>query len=313
VPVCMLLLCLGAVAICFGCEGFLADLCCYGADILGRMILTISDFLSGLPWTHVSLHSEILKFLILAGTVFVILAQIMIRDRKFTNFSVVLALVITCVFVSVEDFMQTRQLQIAVLGEGTNCVVVVRYQTEAILFDMSGHVSNAEIASAYLEETGTEQLREIYCNKPGEKILRSYRESLAEPSGGYYLRKELTSGIDSESDLPDYTVLDAQEMLFHGALVKIQENRLEIIYQNNLFLCTNEKTNFADLDKSPDILTIYGKSDSVQPDCGILIILDENEFYRMQKDTYTYIGRNDLEMTIAGDGRCSVRELYDNS
>ncbi|MDE6088735.1 MAG: competence protein ComEC family protein [Oscillospiraceae bacterium] len=313
VPVCMMMLCLGAVAICFGCEGFLADLCCSFADTLGGIILKISDFLSGLPWTHVSLHSEILKFLILAGMVFVILVQMITKDRKFTNFFVILGLVTTCVFVSVEDFMQTQELKIAVLGEGTNCVIVVRNQTEAILFDMSGHVSNAELAASYLEETGTEQIREIYCNKPSEKILRSYWESLAEPSDGYYIRKELTSGINSESNLPDYDVLDAQEMLFHGALLKIQENRLEIIYQNNLFLCTNEKTNFSDLDKNPDILTIYGKSDSIQPDCGILIIPDENEFYSMQEDAYTYIGRNDLEITIAGDGRCSVRELYDNS
>lgn len=311
VPVCMVMLCLGAIAVCFGGVGFPAELCCSVADVLGKFILNISDRLAGLPWTHVSLHSDILKFLILAGTVFVIMGHVLLRDRKFTNFCVILALVTTCGLVSLEDALQTQELKIAILGEGTHCAVVVRDQTEAIIFDMSGHVGNAEMVSAYLEETGTEQLREIYCNKPGEKILHAYREALPGLSSeDYYLRKKPDSGTDADLD---YQIAETQEILFHGVLLNIREDRLEIISkdhpENDIFVCTDEKHHFSDPDRKPDILAIYGTSDSIQPDCGILVIPDDNPYYHESQDEYTYIGRNNLEITVSKDGRCSVREL----
>ena len=311
VPVCMLMLLLGAGAVCFGCDGIFAELCCSGANFLGRCILRISDFVTGLSWTHATLDSEIIIFLVLAGAVFVILVQIMIRDKKFTGIAVVFALGITCLAVSVENMLHMQELKIAILGNDTNCVIVVRSGTNAVLVDLSGHVKNAEYVSAYLEETGIQKIQEIYLNKPSEKILNAYGEYLTDPSPEqYYFRKELSSGTESE-ELPAYVILDSQELLFHGALLKIRENRLEILYEEKLFLGTNEKTSLADLAEDPDILMIYGKSENIQPDCGILIILDENSCYDLA-DAYNYIGENNLEITIAENGRCKVRRLYDN-
>ncbi|MDE5755325.1 MAG: ComEC family competence protein [Oscillospiraceae bacterium] len=310
VPVCMLMLILGAGAVCFRCEGIFAELCCSGADFLGKCVLRISDFVAGLSWTHTTLDSEIVVFLVLAGAVFVILVQIMIRDKKFTGIAVVFVLGITCLAVSVENILHMQELKIAILGNDTNCVIVVRSGTDAVLVDLSGHVKNAEYVSAYLEETGVQNIQEIYLNKPSEKILNAYDEYLMDSRlGRYYFRKELSKAELAE--LPEYVILDSQELLFHGALLKIRENRLEIIYEEKLFLCTNEKTSLVDLAEDPDILTIYGKSESIQPDCGILIILDENSCYDPE-DVYNYIGENNLEITIAGNGRCKVRRLYDN-
>lgn len=316
VPVCMLMLFLGAGAVCFGCEGVLAGLCCSGADFLGRCILRVSDFVAGLSWTHATLDSEIVIFLVLAGAGFVILVQILVRDRKFTGIAVMFVLGVTSLAVTAEDMLHMQELKIAVLGNASNCVVAVRSGTDAVFIDLSGHVKNAEYAAAYLEETGIRHIQEVYLNQSGEKMLHAYREYLTDPVPERYCsRKELSSETETESEtekLPESVILDSQELLFHGALLKIQENRLEIYYEDKLFLCASEKTGLEDLTEVSDILVIYGKSENIQPDCGILIILDKNKCYDTQ-DAYNYIGENNLEITIAENGRCKVRRLYDNS
>ena len=292
VPICMLSLIAGFVAIIFGCHGIIAELCLSVANALNRFIIEISDNLANIAWTHASTDSEILLFLLLSGVILVILCQICFKNKKITSFSVMIALGMTCIFVSIEAILQAQNLNIAVLGSGKNCVIAVTKGTDALVIDFSGY-QNANYASVYLEEKGVENLQALYFCNPKENSITNYKKYLHYPkTEKIYLLEEL----------------EKKELLFHGALVVIENDKLKIEYEDKIFICTSEKKVFSE---NPDILVIHGKSENVQPDCGILIILDENSCY--EKNNTSYIGENNLEIVIAENGKCQVRRLYGGS
>lgn len=304
VPVCMLALILGFAAIAFGCHGFFAELCLSGANMLNALVLRISDFLAGLSWTHASTDSEVLLFLLIAGIILVVCCQICFHDKILTSISVGIALIMTCVSVYAENVSQMYDLNIAVLGSGKNCVLAVRQGTDAVLIDMSGTSNQANYASVYLEQKGVQNLEALYLCNPKEKSISNYQKYITYPKPEHvFLMKESEHAEDS-----GFTAIDYQEFLFHGALLIVEEGKVRIAYEDKVYICTSEKKLISE---TPDILTVYGKSENVLPDCGILIVLDENSCYHA--DSYSYIGENNLEITIAENGRCRVRRLYGDS
>lgn len=302
VPICMISLLFGFIAVIFGCHGRIAELCLSIANILNNLILKISDYLANSSWTHASTDSEVLLFLLVSGVILVILCQVCFKNKLFTSFSVIIALLITCIFVNIENILQEHDLKIAVLGSGKNCFIIVTQRTDGILIDISGNYQNANYASVYLEQKGIKNLQALYLCSPKETSIANYNKYLNYPKPDkIYVMKELENAENFE-------VINHQEILFHGALLEIQEDYIKIEYEDKIYICTNEKKIISE---TPDILTIYGTSENVQLDCGILIILDENSCYK--KDNYSYIGENNLEIVISEHGKCQVRRLYGDS
>ena len=304
-PVCLVSILMGVFAVCFGCQGVIAEFFLHVADKLNSIILEISDSLAGMSWTHASADSEILLFLIDAGMLLIVSCYLLFRNRKLTALSAVLALMVTGIFVNLERLSQADDLKIAVLGEENQCLLAVRHGSDAVLFDITGNYYAPDYAGTYLESTGVSEVESLYLCNPKEKAVRRYREYLA-----FFLPEELW--LMKETDfrmpsLPDCKTYSAEqkELLFHGAKIEIFQKQIKIEYAGKIFICKNDKTQISE---TPDILTIYGKSKNIQPECGFLLILDNNERYL--PDSHTYLDENNLEVTISENGRCRVRRLY---
>ncbi|MBR4318774.1 MAG: ComEC/Rec2 family competence protein [Oscillospiraceae bacterium] len=302
-PICLIAMLMGASAICFGCEGVIAEFFLSVADKLNQIILEISNFLAGLKWTHVSTESEILIILIGAGVIFGILIQVCLKSRKMTTIFVLIALSVTGIALNFERISQAENLKIAVLGDETNCLLAVCKNEEAILFDMTGNYYAPNYAEAYLEKSGIAHVEGLYLANPKEKSLKRYAEYLRfmTPEELWMLKKP-KQAIFTEQKL---YYAEQKEILFHGAKIEAEQNLIKIFYADKIYICKKEKT---EMQETPDILTIYGTSQGIQPDCGLLFILDENKLYF--SDTHTYIAENNLEVTIAENGKCRVRRLY---
>ena len=74
---------------------------------------------------------------------------------------------------------------------------------------------------------------------------------------------------------------------------------------NSVYLGSGEKP------EGMTALIAVGTCREKLPDCGILIVTDRYSPYLA--DDYTYIGENDLELTLLENGRCRVRRLYGES
>ncbi|MBR1555600.1 MAG: ComEC/Rec2 family competence protein [Oscillospiraceae bacterium] len=304
-PVCLVSILMGVFAIGFGCQGMMAEFFLHLADKLNSMILTISDFFAGMSWTHTSADSEILCFLLDAGMILVIGCHIMFRNKKLTSFSVVIALMVTGISVNLERISQADDLKIAILGEENQCLLAVRRGADAVLFDMTGDYYAPDYAEIYLESAGVSDLESLYLCNPKEKAIRRYEEYLAffVPEE-IWLMKETDFRMPSLPDCETYSA-ERKELLFHGAKIEISQKQIRIEYAEKIFICKNDKT---EISETPDILTIYGKSKNIQPECGFLLILDKNELYL--PDAHTYLDENNLEVTVSENGGCRVRRLY---
>ena len=304
-PVCLLSILMGFLAVCFGCQGMIAECFLHLADKLNSVILAISDFFAGMSWTHASTDSEILLFLIWAGMLLSVCCHLMFRNKKLTALSVVIAVTVTGISVNLERLSQADDLKIAVLGEENQCLLAVRHGADAVLFDMTGNYYAPDYAEIYLESTGVSDLESLYLCSPKEKAVRRYQEYLAFfVPDELWLMKETDFRMPSFPDCETYSA-GQKELLFHGAKIEISQKQIRIEYAEKIFICKKDKS---EISETPDILTIYGKSKNIQPECGFLLILDKNELYL--PDAHTYLDENNLEVTISENGRCRVRRLY---
>ncbi len=304
-PVCLLSILTGVIAIIFGCDGMIAEFFLHIADKLNHVILEISDFFAGMSWTHLATDSEILLFLIFAGLLLILCSQLLFRSRKLTSVCTAAALAVTGIAVNLERLSQAEELKIAVLGEESHCLLAVRYGADSVLFDMTGNYYAPDYAEAYLESTGVSCLESLYLCNPKEKTVRRYQEYLA-----FLLPEELWLMKKTEFSVPHFPdcethFAEQKELLFHGAKIEVFQKQIKIEYAEKTFICKNDKTKISE---APDILTVFGKSRNIQPECGFLLILDKNELYL--PDSHTYLDENNLEVTISENGRCRVRRLY---
>lgn len=304
IPVCMASMLLGVLAVVCGAQGFPAECLLAGSDWLNGLILKVSYCLAKLPWTHASAGSRLVLGLLGLGIALAAAVQIFGRNRKLTGYTVAAALLVTCTVLSVQQEVQSRTLRIAVLGEQNSCVLAVTSGGEALLIDMTGHSALPSYAQTYLTETDAARLEYLYLANPSEKSARRYSEYLALlPPENVILLREVSEGF------PDVLGVlsgmdEHREMLFHGAHLALQADCVTIGYAGQTFECCREQAVCGE----PEILVICGRSREALPDCGILIVPDPDAPY--QPDGCSYIGENNIEVTIAKDGTCRVRRLY---
>ncbi len=304
VPVCMVSLLTGVLAVCFGCEGRIAECFLHLADVLNHSILEISDFFAGMSWTHASADSKTAVFVIWTGAGLVLLCQLLFRNKKLTAVSAVTALAVTGISVSLERLSQAEDLKIAVLGEDGQCLLAVRHGSDSVLLDLTGNYYAPDYAGIYLERAGVQHLESLYLCRPKEKMIRRYQEYLA-----FLPPEELWMMKRSESvTWPDCEICFAEqgELLFHGAKIEVSQKQVRLEYAGKIFLCKNDRS---EISETPDILTVYGTCRTIQPECGILLLTGGSEAYL--PDAHTYLEENNLEITISENGRCRVRRLYD--
>ncbi len=310
VPLCMLALLLTVLALLLGgAQGFLAEPILQTADGISALVLNSSRKLAGYSWTHCGTENRTAVSLLALTAAAVLLCYLLYRSRKWMCITASLGLAMTCVCSGAEQLYTARDLRIAVLGDGNHCVLVIRMGKEAVVADASGTSQLASYVQAYLQSSGTETVQTLYLCNPGIRSFRNYNELLTFCPPGKVCSVEAPEDVEHpEIAGTPVTVYQECEALFGGAWIRVSDKEILVEYGGVSFACCK-----ADAETIPesDILTIYGRCGEVLPDCGILIVLDENAAY--EEDASTWVGQNNLELTITPEGECRVRSLYADS
>lgn len=306
-PVCAAAMVLGLIAVLCGAQGFPAELLLDGADRLCGLILRVSGWVSRLPFTHAASGNSLLLCMLGLGIALIAAVQLFGRDRRHTGRTVAAVVLVTCTVLSVRQEVLSRTLRVAVLGEGQSCVLAVTAGDTAMLMDMTGNRSLPAYADAYLQETGVNDVEALYLAAPSAGSAARYAEylTLTPPAHVIALRETdepLPGVLGAEPEFCDY-----REALFRGAHLQAAKDCVTLTYAGVTFACCREKA----AEGTPEVLVVCGRSRRELPDCGILIIPDPASPY--EPDGNSYIGENNLEVTIARDGTCRVRRLYGDS
>lgn len=306
VPVCMLSMLLGTAALLFGAKGFLAELLLRCAGLLNTAVLEISRKIAMLPWVSVATGRSLLVQLLLAGVLLAVGIFLLARDKVTLRRTILAVLVLTFLLTGTEQSIRNSSLHVAVLGEGKNCILVLNAGDEAVVLDMAGTSGMAAYADAYLTENGVHRLETLYLCKPSARSAARYSEYLSflPPEQVWLLREAWIPSVLG------YSVQTAEhrEQLFHGARITAEADSVTVEYAGMTLVCTKEA---ALPEEEPEVLVVYGRNRKPLLPSGVLIVLDAESDYL--QDGHTYIGENNLELTIAKDGTCRVRRLYGNT
>ncbi len=295
-PLCMIAMGLGVTAVLIGAKGKFAEWLLLSAEVIEKWVLGISGKISELSWTHTGTGSGEVIFLITTGIILICLCHMMGKSRKLTTITAIITVIVTAVIPAIFHAYEYEDLRIAILGSGKNCTIVLTNGDESVIFDMSSSSQGASYASAYLAREGARTAQEVYLSHPTRMNIQRYSQ---------YFEPEIC--ILKETALfGEYRKMTHKEMLFHGAKVTAEPEKLLIEYGEIEYLCT--KSGLLEDDDQPEILTIFGYSEKPLTESGIMIILDESTPYI--EDSHTYIGENNLEITIRTDGKSRVRRLY---
>ncbi len=307
VPLCMAVLLLEILVLPFGAKGMIAEFLLDIAEKLVSIILCISDALAKIPWTHVGTESDVMLFLLLLSGIFLFVCYFLWKKQGTILAGIILSGVILCIASGAERMLKVNDLNIAMLGDGRDCVLVLHRGMDTVIVDFSGDAQGPDHVNTYLQSHGIRSVEAIFLCDPKEKSIRGYDEALQFTPP----QQVMIMGMpESEIETPQIAgctgmYAEKREMLFHGALMTVTEETVAVHYNGFDYFCGREKT--SEIPES-DALMIYGTSKNILPDCGMLVVLDKQSCY--PEDSHTYIGENDLVLTVSETGKCRIRRLY---
>lgn len=305
VPLCMLILLLEAVSLLFGAQGIVAEFLLCAANFVSEAVLRISAYIANLPWAYAAADSEVLLCIVGSSVVLIAFCIVRFRNHRTTCIAIAVSFAAACMAAGTEWRYQNHSFHIAVLGEERDCTLVLRSGSDAVIVDMSGDSNASAYVQAYLQSSGVRTVESLFLCKPKAKSITRYEQTLrfCAPEHLILMQEPETENISIAGTNAVYA--QHREILFHGAVVTVSADSAEVQYEDMRYLCTQEKNPEIG---TCDVLTVYGTSKNVLPDCGILMVLDARTCYTA--DDHTYTGVNNLELALANDGKCRVRSLY---
>ena len=282
VPFCLMAMGMGLIGLVLG-GTFAGPLFLDAADVLCGHLLRISEYMSRLPWTHVSSSSEILRVLTVLGVLVLLTAWQLGRDPKRMAGLLAFVVAVTAVGVQAERYLTRERLYVALLGEKSGLVVLTKGR-EAVVLDMTGDRQAPQYAEAYLTDRDIVRVQTLLL--PNEEQRRRWDERMA-----------FFPAADILYD-------DHASLLFEGARVSLQDGTAVVTYSGETVCVTDDPES---LGWSPTVLAVYGDCTAPVPDCGVLLLTDPDAPY--VPDAHTYLGAHDIVAILAPDGTCQVRML----
>ena len=246
-------------------------------------LLRISEYVSRLPWTHVSSSSEILRVLTVLGVLVLLTAWRLGRDPKRMAGLLAFVVAVAAVGVQAERYLTQERLYVAILGEKSGLVVLTKGR-EAVVLDMTGDRQAPQYAEAYLTDRDIVRVQTLLL--PNEKQRRRWDTRMA-----------FFPAADILYD-------DHASLLFEGARVSLQDGTAVVTYAGETVCVTDDPES---LGWSPTVLAVYGDCTAPVPDCGTLLLTAPDAPY--VPDAHTYLGAHDIEAILTPDGTCQVRML----
>lgn len=180
-PICNLLilpLCVAVIYFGFsllltgGLTGFLLPV----IGLLCSLIRSAANFAAHLPFSHIAIRSNILLFIIILSSLFLLYLMFAgIPPKHLAAALLGTAIMISALNLSLQ--IQARnELRIAILGGNQQAVAVISAEGQTILADLTDAPNNAQYAAQYLKQNGITKVNALILN--GTRAAASYQASL---------------------------------------------------------------------------------------------------------------------------------------
>lgn len=204
------------------------------ADWIIRLVLYISDKVSREDMVYFSCASDTAIYLAFGLAFAVILIQIIFGNRKATAAGLAVSCGIICIFSSVYSRIRFNSFNIAVLGKGNNAAVVVSYQGETIVIDLSGHYRASEYVRKYLSENGIKDVNKMILttNIPSQYAAFSYDLEMLRIDSWISVGNECLLETESAEYMQDGFELsgDSYNIEYYDDLLSLNYGGAEVVF-----------------------------------------------------------------------------------
>lgn len=263
VPVCIIAMIFGLIYIISG--GFLKT-ALYISDFIIKIVLKISDKLASIDFTHISCINDMIPLILILSGFAVLYLYYLTESKRIISVSIAVSVVFCSVVFAISEKFRDNKMIVAVLGKGNNSVVVVSYNGQVNIIDLSGHYRSAEYVRKYLSQNGTEIINTVFLtNKTASqdviydyelKPFRTEKRFAVNDIQIYNNRLDALKGTDFYFDADEYgfeyinnvlsinysdckvTFSSAKDNKYTGGLAVYYGNitKSTTIYENSIFL-----------------------------------------------------------------------------
>jgi len=258
---------------------------------INDVILKFSDKLAHVRFIHFSCDSNAIVYSLFVCTFVIAIAAALFRSRRFIFVCMSLSLAFMFIASGIVRMMKNSVLTVAVLGKGSNTVVVVCKGGSADIIDLSGHYRSPSYVRKYLTRNGISSVDNIVMTAKVQSAYSAYEKELEFIDVGKWL-------IFADTDIASVNVSNIE--YFCDAELSVERVDLRVIYDDGILTVADENgeisfVKYVDIDAvNSDVTVCYGKTTNRENTRDNVIFNDDD---------------NNFEIVLSQKGSCKIRRL----
>jgi len=174
IPLCSISLVTGLIFVLSG--GFINLL--FIAEYLIKFIIFSVGLISESSWIYINGGSDTVFIVLISLFTAGVSVYFIFKKRKFINIIIVCGIVFMSGYNLFQKINSRDILNITFLGKNQNVAVVINYNNNTDIIDLSGHYKSPDYVKKYLSQNHIKSLNNILLTKNRESMLASYKSSL---------------------------------------------------------------------------------------------------------------------------------------
>jgi len=189
-----------------------------------KLCIFCTNRISKLDYAYFGVNSDNLFIFALGSTVAVICFQLIMKRRKLLLYAIITNVYLFAIFTVYNEGKEYNSLKAAVLGDKSNIVIVVTYQNNTDVIDISGGHKSAQYVRQYLMKSGVKRINSVVLNKRYPSNSLTYMNELGMFSIGRIAVKDMYSlqNIDKTTEF-----------------INVGCGKISIIYNSYRIICEN--------------------------------------------------------------------------
>ncbi len=303
-PLCELILVGGIIVALTGGVSVIAVPVLKICEALCGMVLMVSKFIGRLHFSYIPLGSDFVKLSAAFSVILVAALFLMTRKAEITAAAAAVVLMFAIVSVNLYRLVST-DVSAAVFRDGSSAAAVVHYGKSASIIDFDGGGA-ASSAVKYLNRNGIYKIDCLILNSGANTSLPIYNEALELFDLSAVMLPERDKSLAAGdcyfyNDSQYFDASDCTIYFYNESVIKIRCRDNDII-----FYTADSEYDFPD--SCSAAVRYDGTSSDIDPDCGIIAVMNEKGEAVAVKDRTVYIGEN-VRITVNGNGAISSEAL----
>ena len=256
---------------------------------INELILRFSDSMARIRFTHFSCSSKAITGGLLICMIIVFFVAAIFRNKRFISGMIAASAAFLFISSAAVQTQRRQQVIAAVLGKGSNAVLVVSSGDSADIIDLSGHYRSPAYARKYLEANAVENISTLVLTKKVQSGYANYSKELEYTDTNGWL-------VCGSTEITDRS----RKISYFESSFTIKEPNYSIDFSNGKAEISSEYGN----------ITFIPDDTEYESENGLRVLYGKaSKYTKSDKDTIDLSECNNLEIVLSRNGSFTIRRL----